>query len=272
VKILVLICSCNTEKSRKLREACRETWLKHQIPNIYHVFVVAGENPESDVISVDGEDTYNALPGKMRRAYENILRNYDFDHVFKCDDDTYVQLDRLAKIVSHDFGGNEFILGEGRFASGGAGYFMSRELLVKVLEEDIPEYGPEDVIFSQVALRYADTVWSSKLLGYSPKIFPNISNQQITAHWISHKRMKFIHDTFTQKPYAIAKTRHLHWEDELIFYEKTFTRKNHPDFGEWKIVDDNLHLMWDMWPEEIVTKSDDGYSNDILTISDFRDI
>ncbi|KAA3146119.1 MULTISPECIES: hypothetical protein, partial [unclassified Akkermansia] len=92
VKILVGICSCQRMKEK--RDAVRETWLEHPADGIECVFFVGGkeglEEERGDTVVLDTADGYDELPGKVKSFFRYALENYDFEWLFKCDDDTYV--------------------------------------------------------------------------------------------------------------------------------------------------------------------------------------
>ena len=44
------------------------------------------------------EDDYRHLPAKGLAFYQYALEHYDFDWLFKCDDDTWLALDRLESL------------------------------------------------------------------------------------------------------------------------------------------------------------------------------
>jgi hypothetical protein len=97
-KMLVLICSCQATPDR--RDACRETWLAHGLPNgMEAVFLVGRPGVPcalaGDTLYLDCDDSYVGLPQKMHRAYNEALARWDFDWLFKTDDDSWVNLLRV---------------------------------------------------------------------------------------------------------------------------------------------------------------------------------
>jgi hypothetical protein len=77
-------------------EACRETWATREQP---HVFVVGrpGQQPAlcGDVLYLNCPDDYMSLPIKVWTGIRECLARFEFDWLFKCDDDTFVNTDRL---------------------------------------------------------------------------------------------------------------------------------------------------------------------------------
>src|SRR5690606_20183194 len=112
VRILVGICS--SRKNRQRRDAIRRTWMSAPVNGIRCVFFVgAGDHPldEPDTVALDCPDDYDHLPAKVIGFFTHCLENFEFDWLFKCDDDTYVALDRLGQLISPENGliGNEFL-------------------------------------------------------------------------------------------------------------------------------------------------------------------
>jgi hypothetical protein len=92
---------CSHGGGRERREAVRRTWLSRPAKGVSHFFFVgrgADVTGENDVVVLDVDDGYGFLPLKVREAFSYALRHYDADWLFKCDDDTYVVLDRLSSV------------------------------------------------------------------------------------------------------------------------------------------------------------------------------
>ena len=131
------------------------------------------------------DDSYGWLSLKMLAGYTRALADPDWDFLFKCDDDTFVVPHRLRAIVEeYDpsqaayIGGkviradsstwNHAALNSGGaweipFASGGAGYVLSRPALERAwpeLERLLSHRGAEDV-FTGAALARAGVVQQS---------------------------------------------------------------------------------------------------------------
>jgi hypothetical protein len=98
VQSAVLIVSCKAYSHRMT--ACQDTWARFlseefRIPTI---FVVGNStisspyifNPRFNFLTVRSEDTYDALSLKVKLAYQWILAETDISHLFKCDDDTFI--------------------------------------------------------------------------------------------------------------------------------------------------------------------------------------
>ena len=156
-RVLLLITSCQAFADKC--EAVRRTWLLDlpALKGCSALFVVGRPGQptavEGDILFVDAEDTYQALPLKVIRAMGWVHAHLDPDFVFKCDDDSFVCLPRLmaSSFREHDYYGldfREFLFTllpsylpvpvkrfvfswfhPVPFAQGGAGYMLSRRAL-----------------------------------------------------------------------------------------------------------------------------------------------
>ena len=85
-------------------------------------------------------EKYSKLTDKMFRTYKYIYKKYsDFDWYLKCDDDTFVFMDNLRQFLKTknssipiNFGRNWNISVEGGYESGGAGYVLSKEAIMRL--------------------------------------------------------------------------------------------------------------------------------------------
>lgn len=227
MKLLIAISTCEAFEVDGCNQAMRDTWLKDVPKHVgldYKFFVGHGPNGSnlerkgyythqdglpSDVVQVDCLDDYGHLTYKtqtsLRWAYEN-----DYEFVFRCFPDTYVQLDRLMScgFKSHCYHGDfrrecteAFAL---NYASGGAGYWLSKNAYRHLL--DAPILG----VWRDEVMVYVEDMWTGNILGRARQAghnilyfddnrfvnkgqdnFPNQGNQQITAHLSAGGPMKY---------------------------------------------------------------------------------
>lgn len=110
--------------------ACRETWVRDAVtcPVITFMFFTGGAKCvflKGDILYLPCEDDFEHIIQKTKGFMAYALKNYDFDYLFHCDDDTYVAIDRLLSVLSsnrHYVGGDV-----GNYASGGGGIFLPTE-------------------------------------------------------------------------------------------------------------------------------------------------
>jgi hypothetical protein len=253
-KILVGICSARDKKPR--RDAVRETWLSCPVDGIECVFFVGGGEPlpeEGDVLALDVPDGYDYLPAKVVAFFRHALEVYNFDWLFKCDDDTYLTLDRLEDLLASgaDLVGNEFVAERGS-PSGGAGYLLSRAIVEKLVEDrDLPATGLEDIIIGEAAIRHGARAEATSRLCWTNERFPQRDNDIITSHWCSPGRLRAVHASLHELP-VIVDARHACWFDNLqLFPSGIFSRTKARCCGTWQRSEDGgILLRWFDWPEE----------------------
>lgn len=256
VRVLVGICSCNTAANR--RKACRETWLSHPAPGIAYKFFLGRREPiegEDDVVALWVNDDYAHLPAKGLAFYQYALEHYDFDWLFKCDDDTYVALDRLESLCDdrYDLIGDMTLANLG-FPSGGAGYLMNRTLVENIVAHggQVPATGAEDVLFGQLSRELGARTYATSRLFLNHSVAPRRLNDQVSAHWCSPERLHDIEMLFHDAPIGVFKGKHPNWEDEVLFFRNgRFLRRTSGCMGRYFFNKENsLILKWDNWAEE----------------------
>lgn len=265
VNILVGICSCAGAEER--RKACRATWLSHPQEGIECKFFLGRRTPpnnEPDVVALWVNDDYHHLPAKGLAFYQYALEHYDFNWLFKCDDDTYLALDRLESLCNdrYDLIGDMSLADRG-FPSGGAGYLMSRTLVENLVAHghQVPPTGAEDVIFGQLARELGAHTHATSRLFLSHTPAPQKLNDQVTAHWCSPGKLHGIEALFHDKPVTIYNAAHPYWRDELLFFSQgRFMRGASGCTGNYTLQEGILTLHWDNWEAESLKADDQGFS------------
>jgi hypothetical protein len=118
-KILIGVYTC--PKFAHRASGIRETWLKF-IPDNIKVFFVFGrpnQDPaiEGDCLYLNCPETYEDLPEKTLAFLKYCSANFEFDYIFKVDDDTYIDME---KFISFDTQEGDYI---GRFCNPPGGNF-----------------------------------------------------------------------------------------------------------------------------------------------------
>jgi hypothetical protein len=168
-KVLIAIPACHkydyTNDPAKLTrdtsgriEAQRDTWLK-DIKAFssyvdYRIFYGrgAGRASESDEIFLDVDDDYMHLPQKMRGIYQWALE-HGYDYIFKCDDDTFVYVDRLMASGFEQWDYTGFCFHRtGNYVSGGPGYWLSKKAM-QIIVNASPEHWAEDLCTGRELMR-----------------------------------------------------------------------------------------------------------------------
>lgn len=181
------------------RNNCRSTWMAdiRRHPGMDAVFLLGSEVVASqragDELHLPCENAYETLPQRTRWFCKWAIENTDCEYVFKCDDDTCIAIDRLA---AFDPRGRDYIGRDlGGWASGGAGYFLSRRAAQIVAEEMTAETGAEDCCVADVLRHHGITISDDKRLLPWPGsgTFPSATNATITAHAIGIPAFRDIH-------------------------------------------------------------------------------
>ncbi len=217
-KILVLIASCCGYVDYKLRakdgkgtyeqrRACRLTWLKYAPTNVEVMMVVGrGElGSEPLVQQLDVDDGYWDLPAKMKAAFKLALEKFDFEWLVKCDDDTFMHLDRLVQYVntlpsrSRDIYGAP-IIGRDDCVCGGGGYVLHRDMVAAVLNDGtFPDCGREDVEVCKAVLRAGGKVVLEPRFNARAMPAPTWENHLISCHHLTPSNMVLIHRKILQQ-------------------------------------------------------------------------
>lgn len=252
--ILVGVCSARPNFER--RQAVRESWMSRPAKDIAVVFFVGqGDHPledTGDIVAVQARDDYNHLPEKVQEFFRVALER-DFDWLFKCDDDTYVELSRLHELAfaGHDLVGNDFVESRGT-PSGGAGYLLTRRLATLLASEPhFPKTGAEDVLVGDVARALGASLKGTRRLCWNTSHFPQPENDVVTSHWCSPQRLRAIHEMRYSEATEVEAVHH-HWRDRIkLFPGGTFTRCSTECSGTWTAVPGGVILLkWFKWPEE----------------------
>ncbi len=260
-RILIAVCSCAAHEEK--RAAVRATWASQSPSGITVRFFTGGDAPPdgADVIGLPVDDSYPYLPSKVMAFFRHALEHFDFDWLFKCDDDTYVDLTRLAKLTGAgiDLIGNEFLASRGS-PSGGAGYFLSRIMVESlVAEADIPQTGDEDVLIREAAIRLGAVTRATNRLVYDHSRFPRVENAVVSSHGCGSDRMRAIHTIRFSTPVGEIPVCHPQWKDQIqLFEDGTFIRKSTDCAGIYQENDGSFLLRWFDWGAESFELADDG--------------
>lgn len=123
--------SCEAE--RYMHDVLRETWLRTFRPSTVDYAFILGEEAKSqyaDELSFyDVPDDRDHLTWKVRMAMRYALAG-EYDYMFRCDNDTYVAVDRL---LASDYQTRDMTNGYG-----GTGIWFNRDVMHFLLAHDKP--------------------------------------------------------------------------------------------------------------------------------------
>lgn len=272
-QIYVGICSCRAHAAK--RQAVRDTWLANPPPNIdAHFFVGGGSHSiegEPDTVCLDVPDGYLELPAKVLAFFSHALATTSFDWLFKCDDDTYLALDRLHELAvgRHEIAGNPFLRAWG-YASGGAGYLLARKIVERLVALRLPQEGDEDVIIGRAALAGGAKPLVTARLSHNASKWPKRGNRQISAHWCTPDALRTIHAVLRGTPETEYLASAGRWTDRLTLFENGyFARVSTSSGGRWeRTAEGNLLLRWDDGRETLLSPTTSGYSHPDLALTE----
>jgi hypothetical protein len=218
-RLIVGLLSCRRYPQR--RQNCRQSWIGNpqQHPDMLVVFLVgesSGLNRQAvqidDLLLLKCHDGYAQLPQKTLGFCRWALDHANFEYLFKADDDTYLDLDRLAAYdpagadyIGHDIGG---------YASGGAGYWLSRRAVEILVKAGLPNTGAEDVLVGKamaaagISLRHEARVQPWVNL----KMTPTPHNDLISTHAVRGEKMETIHRQMQTAPSASTAKAARNWD------------------------------------------------------------
>jgi hypothetical protein len=199
VEMLVGALSCRRHTTR--REGCLRTWADvGGRDGVDLLFVLGGGAApwpvrEGCLLHCPCPDDYDSLSMKTRWLCLWAMINYRFDFLFKCDDDTYVHMDRLLDCdIPGDYVGGPIPGHPYAHASGGAGYRLTPRAAMTVATSTMRLASYEDLLVWQVLTNAGIPLRSDSRFGYNCLRWPEPDNDQITCHWCSDRRMREIHE------------------------------------------------------------------------------
>jgi hypothetical protein len=238
MKTVVGILTCAGHLARQ--EACRETWVRRLTasPDVTVVFLegaaVQAATLHGDVLALPCGDDYYSLAHKTAEFCRWALAR-DFDYLFKCDDDTFVVAERFLRF---DPRGREYIGVDPvdhvnpRFASGGAGYWLSRRAAECVAAMDVERtiaasgVNAEDYcVYWALRDRFAFYNDQRFQAWNQPHRIPKASNEIITAHYIQPEEMRRLDRYFDE----------LERCDGYVGYDRGNNTRFAKQFGELQI-------------------------------------
>jgi Galactosyltransferase len=277
-RILIGICSCGRYGER--REAIRQTWLRTLPAGVTALFFIGRESASDrdGLISLAVPDDYQNLTQKVHGFFRYALAHYDFDYLFKCDDDTYVHGVRLLNEIRPGVGllGSMQLRSAG-YASGGAGYLLSREMVEKLAVDLPPNPGAEDVFFSSRSASTGLRLESTPAFQGFGDQSPEVANAFATGHWCGPFEMRRIHGALTGEhpgaPLITLKAKHRAWSGKIRLYgDGQFWGGAARPNGKWSIVDNGnaLSLQWHHWAADYAKRTPSGFETPDLRL-EFRD-
>jgi hypothetical protein len=149
MKVLIATLSCHS--LRHCEKDARETWIPEIPSGVDYKFFLGlpSAETEPDEVILDVGDGWQDITKKSVAAFRWALE-HGYDYCFKCDLDTLV---RPVLLLSSGFEQHDYIGGRNTiFASGGAGYWLSRRAMETVVADPRDQGQAEDVHTAQALL------------------------------------------------------------------------------------------------------------------------
>lgn len=194
MNIVVGILSANHYQQR--RQEIVDTWLPEiEQLGITVAFLIGDTAEGRNVLNLPCPDDYDSLPQKTRMFAQWVIDYTDADYLFKTDDDTYIHpqrfktyadsLDGSADYIGVDPVSDETTPAPPFFASGGAGYFLSRKAAQIIATDMLDLQGAEDLQVARTLLRHGIVLRNDKRFGAWARNEITTENDQITTHYVS---------------------------------------------------------------------------------------
>jgi inositol phosphorylceramide mannosyltransferase catalytic subunit len=236
------------------RAGVRSTWGRDALghPDVDLVFLVGDPNAklprrEGDILYLPCPDDYDSLPQKTRWfCLWALAHGGSWERLFKCDDDTYVQVDRLAagKWAMPVVGCQD---GNGDHFHGGAGYLISRNAALAIATHLTAATGLEDWKARDAVSHCGMWFEHDSRFCFNKGRQPGPSNEQMTCHYASPVRMRLLYDAFRVVPanakITIPRILHHVWLGGSPIPEH---------LQECRATWETLHPAWDLnlWTDE----------------------
>lgn len=201
-RLLIGVLSASFYEGR--RGGCRRTWFGDlaRREDVLPIFLIG--RPEIQRPTLMGDelylpcfDDYHHVSHKTFGFVSWALDEWDFDFLFKCDDDTYLQADRLCRypVEGRDYVGG----GRSEYASGGAGYFLSHRAAEIIRQSGHPSgLWEEDVLVGRIlagaGVHFRGSPQFEPFAGIGHA--PSPDNAQVSTHSVDADGMLSIHRRF----------------------------------------------------------------------------
>jgi hypothetical protein len=148
MNILHLVLGTKNDHYLPIEDSARKTWAKDPPENIKTIFMYGGSQKiywdNEDSFYVNREESLDICAYKTICAYETFLES-DFDYIFRSNCTGYFDLNLISKFLE-DKPLENFYCGcvgilNGIYFASGSGYFLSKDLVKKIVENKSLLYG-----------------------------------------------------------------------------------------------------------------------------------
>ena len=208
MKVLIAILSCHA--LRDYEQSLRDTWIQDIPAGVDYRFVLGNPAamPEADEVFLDVGDALQDLTHKTVSLCRWALE-HGYDYIFKVDLDTLVRpvLLMTSGFEKHNYSGGQF--GGREFASGGAGYWLSRKAMGIVVEEVTAEEPWEDYYVANALLKRGIAVHNNPQHKFLPGA--RWDENTIAVHlssikgWGAKSTPQEMYDAYVRKPQRVLR-------------------------------------------------------------------
>ena len=141
MKVIISVLSIDDSSSfSALEKIIRETWYNLNEPG-FEIFFYYGNHDKNEIIGdkifTNTGERYHNCGHKTVKMFELVYNNFDFDYIFRTNLSSYVDITELKNFLQ-GMPKNNFYCGSFGEAAGipfcsGSGYFLSRDLVEKVI-------------------------------------------------------------------------------------------------------------------------------------------
>ena len=213
LKVLILVWSADHNGYKKMVDSIRKTWgskPEDGIDILYYYGYREGYSkpPKGDVFRKDDivisgfEENIKNIGRKTLLTFDYVLKNFDFDYVFRCCAGSYIDQKQLLKHISNApkekyYDGIEGEYENVKYASG-SGYFLSKDL-VKLIVDSKEKWNhdfPDDVAIGDIlhksGINLAGKARRINLYGNEHLKINNMDNKHYQYHYHFRKNIDFM--------------------------------------------------------------------------------
>lgn len=211
------------------------TWVYDVMNDGHEVIFFDGDNENewyddnTKTLHTTEEDGYenkelSVLFPKVKAALKWVIKNKEFDILYLCDDDVYVNLEQFKKIdFSFDY------IGTGSY--GGGGCIFNKKSIQTIINYENKGYKVCDQAIYDAIMK--DNTLKKNFGNEKSSIFYLPAELFATIHYVSGKRTHFLHNTFryfnengyTNRKIILGGPIDIMKTNDVVTYESTYGRK-----------------------------------------------